>query len=31
VKKVNNIFSVKRSWSNLVSTRRPTVLCLPLL
>ncbi len=28
VKKVNNIFIIKRSWSKLVSTRRSTVLSL---
>jgi len=31
VKRVNNIFSLKRSWSKLVSIRRSTVLSLPLL
>jgi hypothetical protein len=30
VKKVNNIFYIKRSWSKLVSTRRWTVPSLPL-
>jgi len=29
-KKVNNIFSMKSSWSKLVSTRRSTVMILPL-
>jgi hypothetical protein len=29
VKKVNNIFSIKMSYSELVSTRRSTVLSLP--
>ncbi len=30
VKMVNNIFSMKRSWSKLESTRRSTMLILPL-
>ncbi len=30
VREVNNTFDIKRSWSKLVSTRRSTVLSLPL-
>jgi hypothetical protein len=30
VKKVNNIFTIKRTWNKLVGTRRSTVLGLPL-
>ena len=30
VKKVNKIFNIKRSWSKMVSTRRPIVLSFPL-
>ncbi len=30
VKKVGDIFNLKRSWSKLIITRRPTVLSLPL-
>ncbi len=30
VKKANNVFKIKSSWSKLVSTRRSTVLGLPL-
>ena len=29
-KKLNNVFNIKSSWSKLVSTRRSTVLSLPL-
>jgi hypothetical protein len=30
VKKANNIFNIKSDWSKLVSTKRSTVLSLPL-